>query len=299
MIKIDKLNENFGIEGEIKFTKQPNDLISLIVSNKFANAEICLYGAHVTSFRPHNSREVLWMSPKSVFKVGKAIRGGIPVCFHWFGPHKTDSEKPQHGFARLMYWDVVETANRQGETLIRLQLCSSDETKAYWPKDFCAVLSVKVGKTLEVSLTVTNPSVESFEYTCALHTYYNLSSIQNITIVGLQGVNYHSQLEPGEFIQESAKIEIKKAETRHYHNTASTCLIEDTIFERTISAAKAGSKTTTVWNPGKESCAQMGDLPNDAYLTFVCVEAVNAFDDVIHLAPDESHTTSVMIGLDS
>jgi len=299
MIDFEKLNNTFGAEGKVIFAKGENDLIYLNVSNKYADAEICLYGAHVMSFIPHNSEDVLWMSPNSSFQVGQAIRGGIPVCFPWFGPHKSDPQKPQHGFGRLMYWNVAETAVKAtGETLIVLQLCSSKETKAYWPHDFCARLTVIVGKTLEVSLKVTNQSTEPFEYACALHSYYNVSSIENIAITGLQGANYHSQLEPGAFIQESPKIEILKAETRHYHNTESDCVIDDCMFKRRIHISKTGSKITTVWNPGKETCASINDMPDDAYLHFVCVEAVNAFDDVIKLAQGNSHTTTAIIGLE-
>jgi len=299
MVDIEKLNETFGIEGNVKFDLLENNLIYLIVTNKYADAKICLYGAHVLSFAPHNAKEILWMSPKSNFEVGQAIRGGIPVCFPWFGPHKTDSDKPQHGFGRLMYWDLVEvTSKPTDETLVRFKLCTSEETKAYWPHDFCAELTVTVGKTLEVRLNVINQSDALFEYTCALHSYYNISSIENITITGLQGANYHSQLEPGEFVQESPKIEILKAETRHYHNTVATCVIDDNEMKRKIRIEKEGSKITTVWNPGKETCATINDMPDDAYLHFVCIEAVNAFDDVIKLDAGKSHTTSAIIGLE-
>lgn len=298
MTNIDVLNDKFGIKDAVRFIQPENNLIFMTVSNKYAVTDICLYGAHITSFRPSNSMEILWMSPKSSFEVGKPIRGGIPICFPWFGPHKTDSEKPQHGFGRLVYWEVIETATKpNGETLVRLQLCSSEQTKIYWSKDFCAQLTILVGHTLEVSLKVKNLSDESFEYTCALHSYYNISSLENISIRGLQGAHYHSQLEPGEFIQESPKIEILKPETRHYHNTEASCIIEDTIFERKILIDKVGSKITTVWNPGKEACATISDIPDDGYLNFVCVEAVNAFDDVIFLAPNEMHITSAKIEL--
>ncbi len=298
MIDIDELDDKFSIEGEVGFAELEEDLVFITVSNKHADADICLYGAHVTSFRPHKSMEVLWMSPDSSFEVGKPIRGGIPVCFPWFGPHKTDPEKPQHGFARLMYWDILETTTKPGgETLVRLQLCSSDETKAYWPYNFCAEMSILVGKTLEVSLKITNKSDQPFDYTCALHTYYNLSAIENLSIDGLQGTSYYNQITGENGIQEEETLLINEPITRHYLNTEVPVVITDSAFRRNIIVQKSGSKVTTVWNPGEETCAKIGDIPDDGYETFVCVEATNAFDFPIHLGAGKSFETSAIIGL--
>lgn len=295
---IEELEEKFSIEGEIGFAELEEEMIFITISNKFADADICLYGAHITNFKPYNKMEILWMSPESKFIEGSPIRGGIPVCFPWFGPHRTDSSKPQHGFGRLMYWDVVETASlKTGETLVKLQLCSSPETKKYWEHDFCAELIVVVGKQLSVTLKVINTSSANFEYSCALHSYFTLSSIEEINIEGLQNTKYYNQLEPGDFIQETEKLEIHKAETRHYYDTETACIINDPLFARKISVEKSGSKITTVWNPWEEACSKIDDLSDDAYQSFVCVEAVNAFNNTIKLAPGESHETTAIIGL--
>jgi len=299
MIDIDELDDKFSIEGEVGFAELEEDLAFITVSNKHGDADICLYGAHVTSFKPRNSMDFLWMSPESNFEVGKPIRGGIPVCFPWFGPHKTDSEKPQHGFARLMYWEVVSTStNAAGESIVKLTLCSSDETKAYWPYDFCAEMTFVVGKKLTVTLKVTNTSDQPFDYTCALHSYYSLSAIESITIEGLQGTTYYNQLTGENGVQEEEILEINEPLTRHYLNTETPVIIADSAFRRRIKVDKAGSKVTTVWNPGAETCANIGDLPDDGYETFVCVEATNAFDYPVHLNAGESFETSAIIGLE-
>jgi len=299
MIDTEELDDKFGIEGEVGFAELEEDLVFIMVSNKHADAEICLYGAHVTSFKPRGNMDLLWMSSESNFEEGKPIRGGIPVCFPWFGPHKTDAEKPQHGFARLMYWDVVSTStNSSAETVIKLQLVSSDETKAYWPYDFVAEMTFVVGKKLTVTLKVTNTSGKPFDYTCALHTYYSLSAIDSISIEGLHGVTYYNQLTGENGVQEEEKLEITEALTRHYLNTETPVIIDDSAFRRRIKVDKAGSKVTTVWNPGAEACANIGDLPDDGYETFVCVEATNAFDFPISIAPGESFATSAIIGID-
>jgi glucose-6-phosphate 1-epimerase len=299
MFDIEELDDKYSIEGEVGFAELEENMVFITVSNKYADADICLYGAQITNFRPHKAMEILWMSPESNFQEGKPIRGGIPVCFPWFGPHKTDSAKPQHGFARLMHWNVFETATLpSGETMIRLQLCSSAETKTYWNYDFCAEMTFVVGKTLNANLKVTNTSSTPFEYTCALHSYYSVSSIEEIAIEGLQNTGYYNQLEPGDYVQESPELKIKKAETRHYYDTEATCIIDDPFFGRRIRVAKSGSKVTTVWNPGEETCSNIDDMADDAFHAFVCIEAVNAFNDVIKLAPGESHETSAIIGLE-
>jgi glucose-6-phosphate 1-epimerase len=299
MIDIDELDEKFSIEGELGFAELENDLVFITVSNKYADADICLYGAQVTSFRPRNAMDVLWISPDSYYEVGKPIRGGIPVCFPWFGPHQSDPQKPQHGFARLKYWDVMETSEKpNGETMIRLQLCSSEETKTYWPHDFCAEITITVGLSLIVSLKVTNTSAEPFEYGCALHTYYYLSALENLYIEGLQGTSYYDQLTGDYGIQEEALLLIHEPLTRHYLNTETQVLIGDSIFHRRIRAEKRGSKITTVWNPGTEVCSKIDDIPDEAFENFVCVEATNAFDFQILLAAGESYETIAIVGLE-
>ncbi len=299
MIDIDELDDKFSIEGEIGFAELEEDLVFITVSNKYADVDICLYGAHITSFRPTGQMGILWMSPDSNFEVGKAIRGGIPVCFPWFGPHKTDSEKPQHGFARLMYWDVAATStNASGESIVKLQLRSSEETKAYWPHDFCAEMTIVVGKKLTATLKITNTSGEPFDYTCALHSYFSLSAIESVTIEGLKGLTYYNQNTGENGVQEEEILEINEPLTRHYLNTETPVIIADSAFRRRIKVDKAGSKVTTVWNPGAETCAKIGDLPDDGFETFVCVEATNAFDYPVQLASGESFETSAIIGID-
>ncbi len=297
MQTFDQLDELYSIEGEVGFMEMEEGLISMMISNKYADAEIYLQGAHVTSFKPYNSLELLWMSPESNFEPGKAIRGGIPLCFPWFGPAKEEG-LPQHGFGRLMTWDVSEVKTLpNGETFICLQLYSSEETKKYWPHDFCAELLITVGRKLTANLKVTNTSEIEFDYTCALHTYYLVSNIAHISINGLQGTKYRNSFAPEVFTQEEEILQINKEENRYYFDTESTCLIEDLAVKRTIVAEKSGSKVTVVWNPGAESCAKMSDVPDEGYKNFVCVEGVNTFDDVIKLAPQQSHETSVTLGL--
>jgi glucose-6-phosphate 1-epimerase len=156
---------------------------------------------------------------------------------------------------------------------------------------------IVVGPKLEVTLKVANNSAEPFEYSCALHSYYNISALENISIEGLRGTTYYNQLTGGHDIQEEDLLQISEPLTRHYLNTESTVVIEDNIFRRRIKVEKSGSKVTTVWNPGEETCAAIADLPHDSFHAFVCVEATNAFEYPVSVEPGESFETSAIIGL--
>lgn len=297
-MNVDELNDKYAIEAEVGFYEE-DELVFVMVSNKYADATICLYGAHILSYNPVRNMEVLWMSPESSFETGKAIRGGIPVCFPWFGMHESNDSLPQHGFARIMDWKLIKTKTlAEGENQIIMQLCSSDETKKYWASDFCAEMIFTIGTKLEVTLKVTNPSTETIEYTSALHSYFSLSAIQNITIEGFENTRYQNQLDGGDYIQETPLLAIDKAVTNHYYNTESDNVINDPVFNRRIRIEKSGSKNSTVWNPWDETCSKMSDIPDDGYESFVCVETVNKIDNSIKLAPGESHETTAIIGVE-
>lgn len=292
---MEELNDKFGIAGEIGFYEE-DDLVFTSVSNKYADALISLYGGQILSYNPVKNFEVLWMSPYSSFEKGNAIRGGIPVCFPWFGPHDSKDSFPQHGFARIQDWEVNSTKTlASGESQIVLQLNSSETTREFWPHDFCAELKFTVGKELIVSLNVKNTSELPLEYSCALHSYFSLSGIENVAIKGLQNTRYQNQLDGGDYLQETPLLQINKAETRHYYDTQGACVIYDPVFNRCIRVEKSGSANTTVWNPWADACSEMKDMPNNAYETFVCLETVNKINDRICLNAGESHETKAII----
>ena len=292
------LNKLFGIQKELEFRTIQGNLVSANIKNKFAEATICLYGAHIMSYKPLGEKDLLWMSPKSYYEEGKPIRGGIPICFPWFGPHKTDSKMPLHGCVRLFNWNVIKTRSlSNGETMISLEIVSSEDTKKYWPFDFKAQLDVICGRKLEVNLTIINTDYRSFDYTCGIHSYFNISEISNIKIEGLMGSTYFTTFSEEYKLQDSQYIEVKQEENRRHIDTEADCIIHDAGFKRKILASKRGSKSTVVWNPWTESIKNMHDLPEDGYKSFICIESVNAFNDIISINPGKHHTTSAIIYL--
>lgn len=300
MATINSLNETFGKAGSIEFYEGKGGLQMLSIKNQHAAAELSLYGAQLLSFTPAGQKDVLWMSEKSLFAEGKAIRGGIPLCFPWFGPHLTDKEKPQHGFGRLQNWTVKEVKETsEGNTIISLSLTASEASLELWPHQFSAVAEFAIGKTLEVKLSVLNTGDASFEYSNALHTYFNVGDIGNISVEGLHNATYYDAFGSDLLKQDEKLLSFTKETNRRYVNTTSNCIIHDKTYNRKILVEKTGSKVTVVWNPGEATTKTIADMDPDGYKTFVCVEPTNAYPgiDMIQLAPGENHTLSTIISI--
>jgi glucose-6-phosphate 1-epimerase len=298
-MNLTELNQKFSIDGHIKFIAGEGDLPMAVIGNKYATAMVSLYGAQVLSYKPIGEEDLLWMSNKSLFKEGKAIRGGIPLCFPWFGKHTTDPSLPQHGFARLSTWEVAETIILEnGATEIRLQLHQSPATKTLWSFDFSATITVIIGDKLELKLKIINTDEQDFTYSDALHTYLNISNINNIKIEGLYHTPYYDGFGNTPLMQEDVLLTITKEENRRYVEHAADCIVTDKGFNRKIRVSKTGSKVTVVWNPWIETTKTMSDMSANGYETFICVEAANSYDDVVTIKPLDAFAISTTIALE-
>ncbi len=293
------LNETYAVPGVLEFTDGEGGLPVAVITTERAEAAVCLYGAHVLHFRPKGWDEVFWMSATSEFEEGKPIRGGIPVCFPWFGPHADDARKPQHGFARLLMWTVAGASMlADGCFELRLAQRESPATMALWPHAFGAELIVTVGEVLDVTLSITNTGTEAFTYSDALHSYFAVSAIGNVTIHGLGGCAFYEGTGTVPRRQEEELLAIGKEENRRYVDTDAACTVRDEGLGRSIRVAKTGSRVTVVWNPWEETAKKIADMPDDGYRTMVCVEAVNAYNDLVTLRPGEHHSLGTTIGVE-
>ncbi|MBX2996922.1 MAG: D-hexose-6-phosphate mutarotase [Caldilineaceae bacterium] len=278
---LQRLNQRFALADALSFVAGPGDLPTARIHNRHARAEICLLGAHILSFQPHGEEPVLWMSRESNFAVGKAIRGGIPVCWPWFAGHPTDSSKPSHGFVRTALWSVTDTRNlANGETQIELGIESNEETLALWPHRFELRLRATVGTTLTVELISHNPGEEAFTYTGALHSYFTVGDSTEIAIHGLADGDYLDKTESFARKTQRGPIQISGPTDRIYLDTDTECVIDDPGLGRRIHIGKSNSHTTVVWNPWSSGAARLPDFGDDEYRGMVCVETARAAEDV-------------------
>ena len=266
----------------------PNGFRYLEIRNPHAHAKIALQGAHLFEYQAKGKPALLWCSDKAYFESGKAIRGGIPVCFPWFGKHKEDATLPQHGFGRTQEWSLVSQEEQaDGSTSISLQLTPNALTLSLWPFRFEATMHFRVGETLDVALEVKNTDSKPFELGAALHTYFAVSNIDKVLLYGFKDKVYYDNLSQTEEAQID-KLIIDKEIDRVYFNPEKNIILQDDT--RKVRIEQTGSSSTVVWNPWIEKSKQLVDINDDGYKTFVCIETANALEDVRVLQPLQTHS---------
>ena len=289
MQTVQSLCEQFKVPG-LHFEAGQGGLTKAVIATPVASGEIYLHGAHVTSWQPAGHEPVLWMSRSSLFQSGKPIRGGVPICFPWFGPHASDPSAPAHGFARTALWEIID-AQGTAEGGISLSLQTRIES-------FSVRFTVEFGSVLQMTLT-TEPvpgtsTVLRFED--ALHTYFSVSDVRNISITGLEQARYIDKVDgAAEKSATGAAVEFIGETDRVYLHTAATCQLVDPGRERTIAISKSGSLSTVVWNPWVAKSARMPDFGDHEWPEMVCIETANVGGNAIELSPDTSHSTIVVI----
>jgi D-hexose-6-phosphate mutarotase len=293
------LNSRFALAGQLEFAEGPGGLTVAKVSNAQGEAMISLSGGHVMTWHPKGEKPVLWLSGYAKFAPGKSIRGGVPVCWPWFGPHEKEAGFPGHGFARTVPWTVDGTeALPDGATRLTLTLQQSDATRAQWPHPSSAQIVVTVGRELRIDLTTGNLGDAPFVLGEALHTYFAVSDIRNAPIRGLEGCTYWDKAGGGQTRVQEGAIAIGSEVDRVYLDTGADCTIDDAGLKRRIRIRKEGSRSTVVWNPWAEKAEKMGDFGPEGYLGMVCVESGNALGNVVTVAPGASHTLTVVYSVE-
>jgi glucose-6-phosphate 1-epimerase len=280
------------------------------VSTPVAEAEIYLHGAHVTHFQPRGQKPVLFMSAKSLFEAGKPIRGGVPICFPWFGPRQDGRPGPVHGFARQLEWELtgVETA-RDGVVEVNFRLVSNAVTRQQWNEVFEVNYQVRVGGSLGLELRVRNTSNQPMRIEEALHTYLAVSDVRQVGIEGLANTTYSDRVGPSPQqsgsvpaggtphteIKGTAPIRITAETDRIYLNTRSTCVVHDPGWQRRLVVEKTGSDATVVWNPWIARAKAMPDFGDHEWPAMLCIETCNVKEHAVTIAPGQSHVMGTVI----
>jgi len=293
------LNNQFGLEGRLQF-RTIGGLIMAEITNEHAQATIALQGAQVLSWIPSGQQPVIWLSDDATFTPGKSIRGGIPVCWPWFGAHPEHQDYPAHGFVRAAEWDVIETSTLDaGQTKIVFRLLQRQEHAALWPHNTELELQVTVGPTLELNLITRNNGAAAVTISQALHSYFAVNDISQVAIKGLEDCQFIDALDGWQRKVETSPISIDAEIDRIYQNTQPACLLEDTGWQRLINIETTNSRSTVVWNPWIDKSVRLGDMGEGGYLNMLCIETGNIADDSVNIAAGEEHCLAVCYRVES
>lgn len=290
MMDLAGLNARFAIQDVLVFKPGPGGLVVAEVENQAASALIALQGAQLMRWTPRGEEPVIWLSGAARFTPGKSIRGGVPVCWPWFGAHASEAGFPAHGYARTVPWEVLATeAPSATQTRLVMRLVETDATRAWWPHDTPVECHITLGETLELELVTRNAGREPVTIGEALHTYFHVGDVERVQVLGLEDGEYLDKVEGFRRKTQSGPVVISGEVDRVYVNNPAACVISDPVLQRRILIDKHGSESTVVWNPWIEKAAKMGDLGDAGYRHMLCVESGNVADNLVDIAPGEQH----------
>jgi glucose-6-phosphate 1-epimerase len=288
----------FGLELPGVELVSMNGLPAVRVKSSSASGLVYLQGAQLAAWQPAGQEPVIWMSENAVYQAGKALRGGVPICFPWFGAHAEHPEFPAHGFARTRAFEYRGARlDSTGRTELEFVLESDQQTLAFFPYAFTARLRVALGQSLGLEFSVTNRDAQPFEFEEALHSYFGVGDVTRTSVRGLEGARYVDKVrEQGVFTEGTRELRFVAETDRVYQSTA-TCTIDDHAGKRAIIVEKENSAATVVWNPWRERAAQMSDLGAEAWPGMLCVESANVGKTRVTLGAGASHQLRIAVSV--
>jgi len=295
MAAAEELDRRFGIPGVVKICKGNGDLTRIQITGSRAEGEMYLHGAHVTSWKPAGNDEVLFLSTKSHWKEGQAIRGGIPICFPWFRAKADDPKAPAHGFVRTKSWQIESIVENKSGVCVSMSTESDQQTRLWWPSEVHLTYRVVFGSELVLELTSTNTGKTDSRFEEALHTYNRVADIANVRLQGLDTVRFLDNTDSNTEKVQRCDVTIASATDNAFLATESDVDLIDPELRRHIRLQKTNSLTTVVWNPWREGAARLGDLSDDEWKQFLCVEASNVLTASVTLRPGEEHKMTAVL----
>lgn len=289
----------FEIAGVAEIVEGNGGLPKVQITTPDVIGEIYLHGAHITSWRPSGAEEVFFLSSKSRFENGHAIRGGIPICFPWFGGKSDDPTVPAHGFVRTKAWSLESISQVGRAVTVSMSTESDESTKKWWPADFRLVYRATFGPELGLELVMSNTGKTSLRFEEALHAYHKVGNIHDARVRGLDGVQYFDKTDSSRGKMQHGEIAITSETDRVYLDTTGSVELDDPVMHRATHVVKENSRTTVVWNPWIEKAQALPDLGDDEWAQMICIESSNVTDFAVGLPPGQQHTMKARVQLAS
>ena len=292
---IPELDHRFELPGTAQVVEGNGGLSKVRITCPEAVGEMYLHGAHVTSWKPVGGEEVLFLSSQSRWAQGHAIRGGVPVCFPWFGGKADDPTAPAHGFVRTRAWQLESIAQVGGAVTVSMFTESDEGTKRWWPAEFRLVHRATFGSELSLELVVTNTGGTSLRFEEALHAYHRVGNIEKTRVRGLDTVHYFDKTDSNRKKMQHGEIVIVSETDRVYLDTRDAIELEDPVLRRRTRVTKENSRTTVVWNPWVQKAHSLSDFADDEWMQMICIESSNVSDFAVDLAPGQRHKMKALV----
>lgn len=265
------------------------------ITTPLCRALVSQQGAQLLEFQALGRKPLLWLSPRAQFLPGTAIRGGIPLCFPWFGPPPAGAG-PSHGFARLRDWTLDRVESSGDDLQLTFRLTSDAATDALWPHDFTATLVMTLGRSASLQLHVANTGAHDFRFGFAFHSYFPVTDIRAARVDGLEGLDYIDQLHPARArSRQAGPVRFTGETDRIYLHAPGECCLADEASGQAIRICAPDCRSVVVWNPWQEKSARLGDLPPGAWEHMACVESGNLADDEVTLPAGASKVFSLLL----
>ena len=292
---IAQLDRRFGVPGVARVLAGNGGLPRVHINAPQVVGEMYLHGAHVTSWKPAGADEVLFVSSQSRWEDGHAIRGGVPVCFPWFGDKSDDRKAAAHGFVRTKTWQLESIVPVGDAVKVSMFTENDKSTMKWWPADFRLVHHATFGSELSLELVVRNTGTTSLRFEEALHTYHRVGDIAKAGVLGLDGVHYLDKTDSNRKKLQHGEIVIVSETDRVYLDTSDAVELEDPVLRRRSRVTKQNSRTTVVWNPWVQKARALSDVGDDEWTQMICVESSNVADFAVLLVPGQQHTMSALV----
>jgi glucose-6-phosphate 1-epimerase len=302
MQTIDQLNASFAVPGILSFDEH-GGLVRARITTPMCTGELYLQGAHIATWQPANEQPVLFLSEKSSFAEGKAIRGGIPIIFPWFGsrtatPEDSRTDGPSHGFARTQIWRLDFGAYAADELHLSLSLEPTELSRSLGFGKFLLAYQISFGNELRLRLSIANDGDKPMHIEEALHTYLHVGDVEQARVHGLFETEYLDKTHNfARKTQTEPVLTLTGPSDRPYLNTTSPIVVDDPVLQRRITVTKANSRTTVVWNPWAN--AGLADMSDDGWRHMLCIESANASENALTLQPHEAHVMETTISVEA
>ncbi|CAM3641029.1 putative glucose-6-phosphate 1-epimerase [Pseudomonas reidholzensis] len=292
---------NFKVDTELH-----GELNCWRISSAHAELLIAQQGAQILSYQRIGEPPLLWLSDQAIFRPGKSVRAGVPVCWPWFGNlqrnpqsvqkmYKAD-QAPAHGLARGRDWQLRGVEEIAGALRIEFELPEAQGDLPGWPHEVELKLLIELGEQLTVTLTSYNLGSDTVTISQALHSYFAVSDVRQARVEGVEGLGYIETLADWEQREQAGALAFAGETDRIYLDTPEQLSIVDPQWQRRITLRSSGSRSAVIWNPWTERAKELPDMADDGWQRMLCIETANVWDDVVELKPGASHELSVVIG---